>query len=135
MTDKLEDTEKRFLKNFGLHIGMFLGLLVVQTFALELFDLATWAKVTVTIAPVVPILFLVLSVVRNYRQMDEFMQRVHGESLLWTIGILGAASFTYGMLERVLGIVPPISVIWLLPTVAFMSGLVNFILMRHYDGE
>ena len=135
MTSKQSEVEKSFTKNIGLSIGAFLALLVVQTFALELYDLAPWAKVAVTLVPVVPILFSLLSAVKNFRQMDEFMQRVHGESLLWSIGILCAASFVYGMLEMVLGIVPVISVIWLLPAVALLSGAVNFILMRRYDGK
>jgi len=73
--------------------------------------------------------------VRNYREMDEFMQRVQGESLLWIIGVICFLSFGYGMLEMVLGVVPPIGVIWILPTVCLGSGLMNFILMRRYHAE
>ncbi|MCX8238625.1 MAG: hypothetical protein OSB05_07380 [Akkermansiaceae bacterium] len=88
-----------------------------------------------SVAPTVPVFCMLVVTVRNYREMDEFMQRVQGESLLWIIGVICFLSFGYGMLEMVLGVVPPIGVIWILPTVCLGSGLMNFILMRRYHAE
>jgi 4-amino-4-deoxy-L-arabinose transferase-like glycosyltransferase len=111
------------------------GLLAVQTIALELFDLAYPVKILAALTPTVPVFCMLVVTVKNYREMDEFMQRVQGESLLWTIGFICFLSFGYGLLEMVLGVVPPIGVIWILPSVCVGSGLMNVILMRRYHAE
>ena len=134
-TRKPADRDAKYLKKSGVLMAVFLALLAVQTFALELFDLGYAGRILATLAPTVPIFFMLVLTVGNYREMDEFMQRVRGESLLWTIGVISFFSFGYGMLEMVLGIVPPINVIWILPTVCLVSGLMNFILMRRYHAE
>lgn len=134
-TKKLAERDVKHLKMTAVLMIVFLGLLAVQTFALELFDLGYPGKILATLAPTVPVFFMLVLTVKNYREMDEFMQRVQGESLLWTISVICFLSFGYGMLEMVLGVVPPIGVIWILPTVCLGSGLMNFILMRRYHAE
>jgi|TARA_B110000305_G_scaffold240044_1_gene309561 hypothetical protein len=134
-TRKPADRDANYLKKTSVLMALFLALLAVQTFALELFDLGYAGKILATLAPTIPVFCMLLVTVKNFRGMDEFMQRVQGESLLWTIGVIGFLSFGYGMLEMVLGIVPPIGVIWILPTVGVGSGLMNFILMRRYHAE
>ncbi|MFT6182279.1 MAG: hypothetical protein ACJAQT_001485 [Akkermansiaceae bacterium] len=132
---KTTDRDVTFLKKIGILMAVFLALLAVQTFALELFDLGSSGKIFATLAPTVPVFCMLVVAVKNFREMDEFMQRVQGESLLWTISVISFLSFGYGMLEMVLGIVPPIGVIWILPTVCLGSGLMNLILMKHYHAE
>ena len=129
------DRDAKYLKKTAVLMTVFLTLLAVQTFALELFDLGYAGKILATLAPTVPVFCMLIVTVKNYRDMDEFMQRVQGESLLWTIGVICFLSFGYGMLEMVLGAVPPIGVIWILPTVCLGSGLMNLILMRRYHAE
>ena len=134
-TKKPADRDAKYLKKMAVLMAVFLALLAVQTFALELFDLGYAGRILATLAPTVPVFCMLVVTVRNYREMDEFMQRVQGESLLWIIGVICFLSFGYGMLEMVLGVVPPIGVIWILPTVCLGSGLMNFILMRRYHAE
>ncbi|MCX8238621.1 MAG: hypothetical protein OSB05_07360 [Akkermansiaceae bacterium] len=133
--DEDESGDAKYLKKMAALIAVFLALLAVQTFALELFDLGYSGKMLAALAPTVPVFCMLVATVKNYREMDEFMQRVQGESLLWTINVICFLSFGYGMLEMVLGVVPPIGVIWILPAVCLGSGLMNFILMRRDHAE
>ena len=57
--------------------------------------------IPVAVAPVIPIVFIMLAVIRFVRRMDELQRRIHLEAVI--ISFLAAMMFciTYGFLENV----------------------------------
>jgi hypothetical protein len=134
MKSEIERTEIRFTVAFMLAMGGFLLVLAARTFALEWYEFGTITKALITVTPVVPLFFALWSYVKHYRSMDEFMQRVTGESFLWAIGIVCFLSFGYGLLEIEMQ-VPHISLAWFLPVILAGSGLARIVLLKCYHEE
>lgn len=74
-------------------------LVVSLTFLRENPD-SPW-RVPVTVAPVVPIVFIMLVMIRYIRRQDEMLRRIHLEAVI--ISFLATMMFciTYGFLENV----------------------------------
>lgn len=115
-------------------MGAFLVLLAVGTFALELYEFDTVTTALIVISPVIPMFFALWVYVKHYRTMDEYMQRITGESFLWTIGVVSFSSFAYGLLQYVMD-VPAISLAWLMPAVVMGLALVRIILLGGTHGK
>ena len=111
--------EKQFTIKFMGAMAVFLMLLVVQTFSIELLDLNTWQKVFVTLLPTTPLFWAFFIFRKRFLLMDEFLQRLTGEAFLWSMGIVGFLAFGYGMLAMQFEI-PDISLSFILP--AFFGG-------------
>ncbi|PKG81995.1 hypothetical protein CXF85_15795 [Colwellia sp. 75C3] len=90
--------EPLFLKLFMTAMVLFLILIAVQTFSLELLDMPTWLKVVVTLMPGLPLIWAFFIFRARYKAFDEYMKALTGEAFLWTLGFLCVSSFIYGML-------------------------------------
>ena len=90
-----------FLKHFMASMVIFLVLIAVQTFALELLTLPTWLKVVITLMPGLALIwgFFIFIFRKRYHLLDEYMKALTGEAFLWMLGILCISSFIYGMLS------------------------------------
>jgi hypothetical protein len=64
-------------------------------------------------------------VINHYRSLDEYIQRVMGESLLWAVGIVGCAALAYGLLAYMVE-VPAVSPAFMLPAIAVIFGIAQF---------
>jgi hypothetical protein len=87
-----------FLKLFMTAMVLFLILIAVQAFSIELLDMPIWLKVVVTLMPGLPLIWAFFIFRSRYRAFDEYMKALTGEAFLWTLGILCFSSFIYGML-------------------------------------
>ncbi len=126
--------EKEFTIKFMLAMMVFLLLIALQTFSIELLDLATWLKVVVTLIPVLPLIWAFkIYQKHDLNLLDEYMQRLTGEAFLWSMGIVGFLSFSYGMLAMKFSI-PEVSLAFVLPAIFGGHGLVLFILLM-VDGN
>lgn len=125
--------EKEFTIKFMLAMMVFLLLIALQTFSIELLDLATWLKVVVTLIPVLPLIWAFKIYQARFKSLDEYMQRLTGEAFLWSMGIVGFLSFSYGMLAMKFSI-PEVSLAFVLPAIFGGHGLVLFILLM-VDGN
>ena len=134
MTDKTKKEELTFTKTFMGAMAAFLVILAVRTFALELNDFGTITTALIAMSPVIPMIFALWVYVRHYRRMDEYMQRITGESFLWTIGVISFSSFAYGLLQYEMD-VPAISFAWFMPAVIMGSGLVRIALLSGNHGK
>jgi hypothetical protein len=121
-------TEAWFTKRFMFAMVIFLLLIALQTFAIELITMATWLKVVVTLLPIVPLLWAFYIYRIRFRALDEYMRRLTGEAFLWAIGLIGFASFAYGMLAFKFNL-PEVSVAFVLPTIFGAHGLILQILI------
>lgn len=117
------DYKTQFIKRFMAAMLLFLVLLAVQTFVLELFELPTGLKVAVTLLPVLALFWAFVIFRARYRALDEYMKAMTGEAFLWMIGILCFSSFIYGMLAMKFTM-PPVNLAFVLPIVFGGHGLI-----------
>ncbi len=129
MSNKLEKKEKKFLVLFMVHIAMFLAVLGLSVVINETNGLSVIGKGFLAMTPVVPVIFLLRLAISHYRSLDEYIQRVMGESLLWSVGVVGCAALAYGLLGEMVE-VTPISPAFMLPAIAVIFGIAKFIQLR-----
>ncbi|MFT5674827.1 MAG: hypothetical protein ACI808_000755 [Paraglaciecola sp.] len=121
-------TDKLFTRKFMFSMMIFLILIAIQTFSFELLDMPVWLQVVVTLMPVIPLIWAFQIYRLRFRLLDEYMQRLTGEAFLWSMGIVGFLSFSYGMLEMKFAL-PDISLSFILPAIFSGHGLVLQVLL------
>lgn len=121
-------TETVFLRRFMSAMVVFLILIAVQSFSLELLDMPIWLKVVVTLIPVLPLFWAFMIFRTHFQALDEYMKALTGEAFLWMIGIICFSSFIYGMLEMKF-VMPPVNLAFVLPVVFGGHGLILQILI------
>jgi hypothetical protein len=129
MSNELEKKEKIFLVKFMIHIAMFLAVLGLSVVLNETNDLSIHSTGFLAMSPVVPIIFLLRLVINHYRSLDEYIQSVMGESLLWAVGVVGCAAMAYGLLAAMVE-VPTFSPAFMLPAIAVIFGIAQFIQLK-----
>jgi len=134
MSNELEKKEKKFLIKFMMHIAMFLAVLGLSVVMNETNDLSIYSTGFLAMSPVVPIIFLLRLVINHYRSLDEYIQSVMGESLLWAVGVVGCAAMAYGLLAEMVE-VPSFSPAFMLPAIAIISGIAQVIKLKGNDHE
>jgi hypothetical protein len=117
-----------YLKRFMAAMVLFLILIAVQTFSLELLDMPTWLKVVVTLFPGLPLVWGFFIFRARYRALDEYMKALTGEAFLWTLGMLCVSSFIYGMLAMKFPM-PPVDLALVTPVVFGSHGLIVLLLI------
>ncbi len=123
--------EKHFTKRFMFTMVLFLALIAIQTFMIELLELPTWLLVVVTLSPMLPLIWAFFIFRARFLARDDYMQRLTGEAFLWVIGIVCFASFAYGLLAMKLPM-PEVSFAYILPVVFGGHGIVlHFLLMAN----
>lgn len=125
---KKSNQECLFLKRFMSAMVLFLILIAVQTFTLELLNMPTWLKVVVTLMPVLPLIWAFFIFRASYQAMDEYMKALTGEAFLWTLGFICFSSFIYGMLAMKFTM-PPVELALVTPFVFGAHGLIVQILI------
>lgn len=130
---KMSKQEIFFVKRFLTAMVLFLILIAVQTFSIELLDLSTWQKVIVTLLPVLPLIWAFLIYRAKYRSLDEYMKSLTGEAFLWMIGLLCFSSFIYGMLAMKFPM-PPVELALVMPIVFGGHGVILQLLIWKDNG-
>ena len=128
MTNIEKKNEIVFLKEFMIAIAVFLLLLAVTTVAREHYHLQGISNIVITILPVAPLFFALWVMIKHYRSMDEYIQRVTSESFLWSSGIVSLLCVGYGLLEFVMEM-PTVSLAFVLPAVVGIAEMVKLILI------
>ncbi len=88
---------RRIMKRYNTEVGIAMAtysVLLVGALVLAEQQQSTPVKVLLALVPVVPLVFVVLSAIRAYRQSDEFMQRVLAEAgaVAFAVMLIGAAA-------------------------------------------
>jgi hypothetical protein len=110
-------------------MAIFLVLIALQTFIFELTIMDNWLQVIVALLPMIPLVWAFTIYRARFQALDEYMQRLTGEAFLWAIGIVGFASFAYGMLAFKFTL-PDISLAFFLPAIFGGHGLILQILLK-----
>ena len=117
-----------FSKTFMISMLIFLLFIAVQTFAFELYELSMPMKVIFALLPVLPLVWSFFIYRKYYLSMDEYLQKLTGESLIWITGIVGFATFAYGMLAMKIPM-PEFNIAFILPIIFGCHGVIVQILL------
>jgi len=134
MSSALDRKEKKFQVQFMMHIAMFMAVLAGSVVMNETNDLSIISKGFLATSPVVPMVFMLRLIISHYRSMDEYIQRVMGESLLWAVGVVGCVAMAYGLLAEMVE-VPTFSPAFMLPAIAVVFGIAQFIQLKDETHE
>ncbi len=112
---------KRYYKEFSLSMGAYVITLIASTFMLTKLELPKIAQIITTLAPIIPMIFVIIAVMRSLRDGDELQQRVQLSAITFSAVATGLITFSYGFLENIS--FPKFPTIWILPMMFFLWGL------------
>ena len=124
---------KRYLLRFilgmaGYSILLPISLIVVGDGRVE----QPWLAVLVALMPVAPFLNAMTAVMHNVRSQDELFRQIQLEAVLVTTLLIGALTFSYGLLETT-GLVPPLPTVFIAPMMIAIWGVANVVISRRYN--
>lgn len=124
---------QRYLREF---LPAMLGYVIVLPISIVLLlraELPTAGKVAVALLPVLPMVFVVRAMLRHMLRQDELQQRIELQAVAITCAVIGMATFSLGFLQNVrLLPSPPWAMLWVLPLMIVVYGVVRFLLARRY---
>lgn len=112
---------KRYTREFTISMIAYAAILVASISAIKNIAMTQSIKVIVSLAPVVPVTFILIAVMRSVRDSDELQQRVHLLAITFAAVMTGLVTFTYGFLENI-GF-PKFSTFLVLPMLFFFWGI------------
>ena len=112
---------KRYFKEFFSAIAAYVIVLIGSISVLKLFELSQPIKIIVALMPVIPIIFVITSIMRGVRDSDELQRKVQFSAIMFSAVATGFITFSYGLLENV-GF-PPFPTIWVLPMMFVFWGI------------
>ena len=128
----MDQPTRRYLREF-----IYSMIAYVITLSLSLIGLGFFAdyplnaaRLIVALAPVVPIVFMILSFLKYLNGIDELQQKIQLLAIGFAAGVTSLLTFSYGFLENV-GF-PPISLLWVFPVMILLWGLGLFFISRRY---
>ncbi len=109
-----------------------IGYAIVLIISLKLIPSVTrgWLQVLVAIAPVVPVIFVLVSIVRLLSRIDEMQRRIHLEAVALAAGITALLALTCGFLENA-GLTR-LSGFWTFASIGILWAIFALILRRSY---
>jgi hypothetical protein len=129
----MDQPTRRYLREF-----IYSMIAYIITLALSLIGLGFFAdyplniaRIIVALAPVVPIIFMILSFMKYLNSIDELQQKIQLLAIGFAAGVTSLLTFSYGFLENV-GF-PPISLLWVFPVMILLWGLGLAFISRRYQ--
>ena len=125
--------QRRYLREFLPAMLGYVFVLPISIILLLRVDLPTGWKVVVALLPVLPMAFVVRAMLRHMLRQDELQQRIELQAVAITCAVIGLASFSLGFLQNVRVLPsPPWAMLWVLPLMIGVYGMVRFLLARRY---
>lgn len=122
---------KRYFKEFGISMGFYVVAVIASTTILNNFEFPQIAQIIITLIPIIPTIFVVISIMRALRESDELQQRIQLQAVTFSAITTGLITFSYGFLENV-GF-PPFPSIWILPIMFMLWGISLGYFWRKYQ--
>lgn len=126
-----QEVQKRYFKEFGISMGLYIVLLIGSIAVLTNFELPKAAQIVVTLIPVIPTIFVVIAVMRALRDSDELQQKIQLQAVTFSAIVTGLITFTYGFLENV-GF-PHLPSLFIFPLMLALWGIGAGIFARNYQ--
>ena len=121
----------KYLKQFIAGIFGYSVLIPFVMIAKKQEYLSLTTKMLIVLIPIIPFILAVNALAKNYREMDEFWQKVIAESFIWTLSLTAISSLGLGMLQ-LLDYVPRVSLIFVFPYMISMLGLSLLFVKKKY---
>lgn len=115
------EVQKRYFKEFGISMGLYVVLLITSIMVLTNFKLPKTAQIVIALIPVIPTIFVVIAVMRALRDSDELQQKIQLQAVTFSAIVTGLITFSYGFLENV-GF-PHFPTLFVLPLVIALWGI------------
>lgn len=112
---------RRYLKEFFFAMSTYAVTLIVSLTLLKNLEFPRGWQIVISLAPALPIIFVILAILRALRDEDELIQRIQLQAVVFSAITTGLITFTYGFLENV-GF-PHLPTIWILPMMFALWGL------------
>jgi hypothetical protein len=122
---------RRYTFAFLGFMGCYAGVVVGAPFLDRAFELSQPVRLVLALAPVVPALLGLREFIIFLRSMDEVQARIQFESLLIAAATVAFAAFSWGFVEGWME-VPDISLLWVLPAMIAVWGLILPLVSRRY---
>ena len=119
----------RYMLEFGGAMLAYSVVLVMSLMFLRENPDSPW-RIPVTMAPVIPIVFLMLAVFRYVRRMDELRRHIHLEAIIIAYLTTVILCFSYGFLENV-GF-PSFNTMWVGVAMICLWGIGQLLANRKY---
>ncbi|MDQ2714617.1 MAG: hypothetical protein M3Z08_06900 [Chloroflexota bacterium] len=122
---------KRYLKEFSLAMAAYVIVLLISITLINISPHSAWWRIPLALAPVIPVIFLMIAYMRFISRIDELQRRIQFEALAFGFGSAGILTFSYGFLELV-GF-PHISWLYVWPLMIALWGIGGAIVTRRYQ--
>ncbi len=126
-----QEVQKRYFKEFGVSMGLYIVLLIGSVTVLTNFELPKAAQIAITLIPVIPTIFVVIAVMRALRDSDELQQKIQLQAVTFSAIVTGLITFTYGFLENI-GF-PHLPSLFIFPLMLALWGIGAGIFARNYQ--
>lgn len=120
----------RYLLEFGGTMLAYSVVLIVSLMFLREHPDSSW-RIPVTVAPVIPIIFVMLAVIRGVRRMDEMRRHIYLEAVIIAFLATVILCFSYGFLEN-LGF-PSFNTMWVGVAMICLWGIGQLLANRKYQ--
>ncbi|MEW6405636.1 MAG: hypothetical protein AB1649_27900 [Chloroflexota bacterium] len=129
----MDTNTKRYLRQFIYSMIAYVLTLIPSIMLITMYsDMPINPSIVVTaLAPVIPVVFMIVFFLRYLSQIDELQQRIQLLAIGFAAGTTGLLAFTYGFLENI-GF-PSISMIWVFPAMVFLWGIGLAFISRRYQ--
>ena len=130
---QMNETAWRYSREMLLWTAVYVVVIFGATYILnELKGLPSAARVTLSLAPLIPALFMLKAiVVFVQKSSDELWRKIIFEALLIATGMVGFGTFSWGFLELGAGF-PKLPIILVLPMIIFFWTFALAIVHRRY---
>ena len=122
---------RRYMKEFVIAMSMYVLILIVSVTLLNNFEFSRAWQVIISIAPALPVVFVIAAILRALSNSDELIQRIQLQAVVLSAITTGLITFAYGFLENI-GF-PHFPTIWILPMMFALWGLSLAYFNRRYQ--
>ena len=92
---------RRYMREFFLAMGIYVVFLLTSVTLLNKYDFARGWQIVISLAPALPVVFVMIAIMRLLVDSDELQQRVNLMATTFAAVLTGLITFSYGFLENV----------------------------------
>ena len=92
---------RRYVKEFLIVMSAYMVILMLSISILNRFELPKVWQIVISLAPALPVAFVIFSIMRLLIDSDELQQRVQLLATSFAAALTGLITFSYGFLENV----------------------------------
>lgn len=92
---------RRYLREFIFTMSMYVVVLIGSVTLLKNYEFPRLWQIVVSLAPALPIVFVIIAILRLMRDSDEMQQRVNLLATTFSAVLTGFLTFSYGFLENI----------------------------------